>query len=272
MDPAVVPGWARRAEAAGFSSVATSGRVSYPGLMDTVALAAAAGATSRVGLVSTVLVAPVWPPVLLAKELAGIDAVSGGRLTVGVGLGGRADDYVAEAHPARGRGRRLDADLEVYHRVWAGEPVGGGNPAVPAGTRPVPLIFGGTVPASFARMARWGAGYTTGGVPVPMVAGAFDAARAAWQAAGREGRPRLVAMAYFALGNPAAGIKNVSDYFGHGGDDFVNLVVGSLAQTADQVREAVRGHAEIGADELILHPTTDDPDEIERLAELVLPS
>ena len=138
---ALIPQWASRAERAGFSTLATVGRTAYPGMMDTVALAGAAAVTSTIGLTSTVMLATVWPPVLLAKELASIDAMSGGRLTLGLGIGGnRADDFVVEGFPARGLGKRFDSDLDVYHRVWRGEPVGGGvNPAVPAGTRAIPI-------------------------------------------------------------------------------------------------------------------------------------
>lgn len=78
--PVVIPEWASRAEKAEFSTLGSVGRVAYPGVMDTVALAASAGATSTIGLISNILIAPAWPPVLLAKEAAGIDAVSGGRL------------------------------------------------------------------------------------------------------------------------------------------------------------------------------------------------
>src|ERR1700752_4194092 len=102
VDPGVIPGWARRAETAGFSSLATIGRIAYPGVMDTVALAAAAAVTTRIGLTSTVVITTVWPPVLLAKELAGIGGVSGGRLTLGVGIGGNGqDDFVGGARPPR---------------------------------------------------------------------------------------------------------------------------------------------------------------------------
>src|SRR5262244_841845 len=89
--PAVIPEWASQAEKAGFSTLGTIGRIAYPGVMDTVALAAAAGATSTIGLVSTVMLTPVWPSTLIGKELAGIQGVSGGRLTVGIGVGGRPD-------------------------------------------------------------------------------------------------------------------------------------------------------------------------------------
>lgn len=270
MNPAVIPGWAKRAEDAGFSTLGTVGRLAYPGLNDTVALAAAAGATSRIGLFTNVLLAPVWPPVLLAKEVAGIDAVSGGRLTLGLGIGARPDDFVAEGYPAKGLGKRLDADLEVYHRVWKGEPVGGGdNPAVPAGTRPVPLIFGGMAPASFARLAKWGQGWVAPSVPAAMAAQGFEATRAAWKAAGREGDPRIIAIAYFALGDPDKGHANVHDYYSVS-PQFVDIVTGSISKSAEQLRENVEAFAALGADELILNPTTDDPDEIERAADIVL--
>jgi alkanesulfonate monooxygenase SsuD/methylene tetrahydromethanopterin reductase-like flavin-dependent oxidoreductase (luciferase family) len=270
MDPRVIPGWARRAEDAGFSTLGTVGRLAYPGLNDTVALAAAAGATSSIGLFTNVLLGPVWPPVLLAKEVAGIDAVSGGRLTLGLGIGARPDDFIAEGYPAKGLGKRIDNDLEVYRSVWNGDPVGGGdNPAVPTGTRQVPLIFGGMAPASFNRLAKWGEGYVGPSAPAGMVAGAFDAARAAWTAAGREGEPRLIAIAYFVLGNPEKGAENVYDYYS-GSGDFAKLVVDNLARTPEQIQEVVKAFAAIGAEELILNPTTDDLDDIERLAEVVL--
>jgi len=271
MNPAITPGWAQRAEAAGFSTLGTVGRLAYPGLMDTVALAAAAVATSRIGLLSSVLIATAWPPVLLAKEVAGIDALSGGRLTLGVGAGIRPDDFVVDGYPEKGRGKRFDRDLEVYRSVWNGEPVGGGeSPAVPAGTRQLPMIFGGMVPAAMARMAKWGEGYIGGGLPAPMVAGSFDDARAAWREAGRDGEPRLIAIAYFGLGDPDKGRANVWDYYSVSGKEFADLTAGTLAGSADDVREVVQSFAALGADELILNPTTDDPDEIERVAEVIL--
>ena len=124
--PTVIPDWAARAEQAGFSTLGTVGRIAYPGVMDTVALAAAAAATTSIGLFSNVMLGPVWPPVLLAKETAAIDEVSGGRLTLGLGVGIRPDDFVVDGLGVAGRGRRFDHDLEIYRDVWKGEPVGGG--------------------------------------------------------------------------------------------------------------------------------------------------
>jgi alkanesulfonate monooxygenase SsuD/methylene tetrahydromethanopterin reductase-like flavin-dependent oxidoreductase (luciferase family) len=271
MRPDVIPAWAAKAEDAGFSTLGTVGRIAYPGVMDTVALAAAAGATSRIGLISNVLLGTVWPPVLLAKEIAGIDGVSGGRLTLGIGIGGRPDDFVADGLGPKGLGKRIDADLEVYRDVWNGKPVGGGdNPAVPPGTRQVPLLFGAFAPKALARMAKWGEGYVAGSVPPEMVAGAFDQARAAWREAGREGEPRLVAIAYFALGEPETGRAKVHDYYSNLGEEGAGFIASGVRTTPEAVRDAVKAFGDLGADELIFNPATDELDDIARLADLVL--
>jgi alkanesulfonate monooxygenase SsuD/methylene tetrahydromethanopterin reductase-like flavin-dependent oxidoreductase (luciferase family) len=266
----VIPVWARRAEEAGFATLGTSGRVAYPGVMDTVALAAAAGATTTIGLLSQVLLATTWPGALLAKEAASIDGVSGGRLTLGVGVGIREDDFVVPGHGPRDRGARMDRDLATYRSMWAGEPVPGSpNPAVPAGGRQVPLLFGGFAPAGYRRMAESSDGYIAGSVPPALASGAFDAARAAWQAAGRPGQPRLVALNYFALGDPGRGRANIADYYAATGE-YQDIVVGNVHTDAESLRDAVTQFEALGADELILGPGTDDLDEITRLADVVL--
>lgn len=270
VDARVIPEWARRSEQAGFSTLGTVGRIAYPGVMDTVALAAAGAATERIGLLSSVLLGTVWPAGLLAKEAASIDGVSGGRLTLGLGVGGRADDFVAEGHGTQGRGKRMDAALETFRGVWRGEPIGGGeNAAVPAGTREIPMLFGGNAPAALARMARWGEGYIGGTMPAAMVAGSFDAARAAWTENGRPGAPKIVALAYFALGDPEQGRANVFDYYSVFGD-FAAAVAAGVRTTPDEVRQVVKDFDGIGADELIFATSTDDLDDIAALAEAVL--
>jgi alkanesulfonate monooxygenase SsuD/methylene tetrahydromethanopterin reductase-like flavin-dependent oxidoreductase (luciferase family) len=266
---AVIPAWATRAEQAGFSTLGTVGRIAYPGVMDTVTLAAAAGATNSIGLISNVMLATVWPATLLAKELAGIDGVSGGRLTAGIGIGFRPDDFVVDGFGPKGLGRRIDRDLETYRAMWTGQPVGGGdNPAVPAGSREVPMLFGGIAPASFARMAKWGQGYIGGSVPPEQVAGYFEQARSAWKDAGRSGEPRLVAIAYFALGDAEEGRANVHYYYR--GTEFADPIAAGVSGTPDAVRATVAGFADLGADELIFNPGTDDIGEIDRLAGVVL--
>jgi alkanesulfonate monooxygenase SsuD/methylene tetrahydromethanopterin reductase-like flavin-dependent oxidoreductase (luciferase family) len=245
--------------------------MAYPGVMDTVALAAAAATTASIGLLSNIMIGPTWPPVLLAKETAAIDAISGGRLALGLGVGIRPDDFVVDGLGMAGRGQRFDQDLEIYRNVWKGEPVGGGpNPAVILEAREIPLIFGGTVPASFDRAARWGIGYVGPSAPTPVVARAFEAIRAAWARAGRGDSPYLVALAYFALGDTEQGQANVWDYYSISGDEVARLVTEDLATSPAQLKDTVAAFADIRADELILNPTVGDPEEITRLADIVL--
>ena len=268
VDPTVIPAWASRSESAGFKTLGTVGRFAYPGVVDTVALAAAAATTSSIELISNVLLAPTWPGPLLAKELAGIDGISGGRLTIGLGLGGRADDFPDEAYPMKGLGKRLNEDLETYRDIWDGKPVGGGiNPAVPQGTRQVPILFGGSAKASFDRMAKWGVGYVGGSLPASMVAGAFDGARTAWKDAGRDGSPRIVAIAYYSVAHDDR--SNIYDYYSFLGDEIASMVANNSAIGADAIAATIKSFEEIGADELLFNPMTDDLDEIERLAELL---
>lgn len=269
--PEVIPGFARKAEEAGFASLSTIGRYAYPGVSDTVALAAAAAVTSRIELVSGVLLGPTWPGTLLAKELAGIDGVSGGRLTLGLGVGIREDDFVAEGYGPRGRGPRFDRDLETFRDVWEGKPVGeSSNPAVPPSTRQIPMLFGGFAPAALDRMARWGQGYIGGSMPAPAVAPTFDAARAAWEKAGRTEPLRLVALVYYALGDGDAGRKNVHDYYSVAGEEFAGLVSGAVCTTPKMLTEAVSSFADIGATDVIFNTGTDDVDDVQRLADIVL--
>jgi alkanesulfonate monooxygenase SsuD/methylene tetrahydromethanopterin reductase-like flavin-dependent oxidoreductase (luciferase family) len=154
--------------------------------------------------------------------------------------------------------------------VWRGANVGGDvNLAVPEGTREVPMLFGAGSPVALERMARWGQGYIAPSVPAAMAAQPFDAARAAWQQAGRDGTPRLVGLVYFTLGDTELGRKNVYDYYSVS-PDFVDVVLSGVADTPQKVKDAITQYQDLGADDVILNPGTDDPADIARLAEIVL--
>ncbi|UNO38882.1 LLM class flavin-dependent oxidoreductase [Streptomyces sp. MST-110588] len=262
-----LPPWAARAEEAGFSTLATTGRYAYPGVSDTVALAAAAGATTTIGLLSAVLLAPTWPGALLAKEIAGIDGVSGARLTLGVGVGSREDEFTVPGHGMHGRGARLESDLATYREIWSGAPAGNGpNPAVPSGTRHVPMLFGGYSARALDRMVRWGEGYIGGSLPPAMTAPSFEAAKRAWRQAGRQGAPKLVVLTCFALGDPEAGRANIEDFYRLAPKDIAANAV--LRTTRETIERSIKEYTDLGVDEIIFVPATDDLDEVTRLADI----
>ena len=143
-----------------FSSLGTIDRIAYDNYEPLTALAAAAAVTERIGLCTSVLLGPLRPNAAeLAKQALSLNALSGGRFTLGVGLGAREDDYEASGVDLRGRSRRLDEMLERIKEVWAGEDIGPAAGATPG------LLVGGGVEASFARAARFGDGWIAGGSP-----------------------------------------------------------------------------------------------------------
>ena len=240
-----------------------------------VALGAAAAVTERIRLVTDVLLAPLrGNGTLLAKQAATLDAISGGRLTLGLGLGGRDDDFEATGIPFERRGRQMDELLLQMKRVWAGDELGfdGGVGPPPSRKGGPELLMGGYVEASTRRAARFGDGFTVGGLPPDGAAHLADQARQAWSDAGREDSPRLMALCYFALGDGAreAADAYLKRYYGVGGEDAAEMVAKGAAinpETAQQYRDA---YADAGMDELIYFPCSPDPGQVGLLADAVL--
>jgi alkanesulfonate monooxygenase SsuD/methylene tetrahydromethanopterin reductase-like flavin-dependent oxidoreductase (luciferase family) len=265
--------WASRAEERGFSSLATIDRIAYPSYDSLTALTAAAAVTERIGLFPNILLAPVYDPVLLAKVTATLDQVAGGRLSLGVGVGGRPDDFELTGRSFADRGRRFDADLELLHRAWAGEPVAGSSfPVGPATTRGrIPLLIGGQPELAAPRAARWQAGFTIGGAPPEMAGGAIQGFKDAYEKAGGDGTPpRVVALAYFSLGeeHTEESLRNLRTYYGFLGD-WAEAIAGGAARTPEAVRDRAAAFERLGVDELVFDPTVADLDQVDLLADAV---
>jgi len=163
--------WAREADVGPFSSLAVIDRLVYRNFDAFTTLTAAAGATRRIRLMTSVLLTPLYPAVLLAKQLASLDALSDGRLTVGLGVGAREDDFTAVTAPFHSRGKRFDAQLEIMQRVWSGQPLN--QDIAPIGPRPVQpegpeILLGGSSSAALRRLGRWGSGYVAGTTTVEL--------------------------------------------------------------------------------------------------------
>ncbi len=272
--PNAVPGtsggelveWARRAEARGFSSLGTIDRVVYDNYEPLTALAAAAAVTERIGLCTSVLLGPLHPNATeLAKRALSLNALSGGRFTLGIGLGARDDDYEASEVELSGRGKRLDAMLARIKEVWSGEEIG------PAAGRTPGLVVGGGVDASFSRAARFGDGWIAGGSPPDAFGGMAAKVREAWREVGREGEPRLMGLTYFALGDNAErdAAAYLGDYYAWLGEEVAGMIAAGAIKDADTARAYIEGFDAAGCDELIVFPCSSDPDQVDLLADAV---
>ncbi len=265
--------WTRKAEARGFSTLATIGRVAWPGYHELVALAAAAGATERIGLLTDVLLAPAWPTALLAKGTASLDQLSGGRFTLGVGVGGRPDDFKAAEVDFSTRGRRFDHQLEVLHATWRGEPVEGfDRPFGPLAVRgKVPLMFGGDAARAARRAVAWDAeGFVVGGSPPDAAAQAAATFRTAFAEQGGVGTPRVVCLTYFSLGDEyrEESVSYLRAYYAAIGE-YAEMIAQGAARDPDEIRRRIQAYDAAGVDELIFDPSVPHLDQVDRLADVV---
>jgi alkanesulfonate monooxygenase SsuD/methylene tetrahydromethanopterin reductase-like flavin-dependent oxidoreductase (luciferase family) len=270
--PNMVPGasgaeiveWARRSEARGFSSLGTLDRILYESYEPLTALTAAAAVTERIGLLTAVLLGPLRTNTpLFAKQAQSVQALSGGRLTLGIGLGAREDDYEVSGVDHSERGRLFDEQLSELTEAWKQGSVG---PS--AGTAPR-LIIGGQVGRSFERVARYGEGWIQGASGAEQFAELAPKVRAAWSEAGREGEPRMLAIAYYSLGENAEenARRDLGHYYEWLGEQVVEFIIGAAATDADGVRDYVEAYREAGCDELTFFPCSSDPGQVDLLAE-----
>lgn len=264
--------WCRRADAAGFSTLATIGAVEYPTYEELTVLAAAGAVTERIRLLTNVLIAPARSTAELAKQAATVQQLTGGRLTLGVGVGWREADFSLTGRAFTSRGRLFDEQLVDLQRAWAGEPLlDGTRPAAPGpGEGGVPLLIGGMGDAAVRRVVEHGVGWTAGGLPPEMVKPFRDTVATAWSDAGRTGAPRTVALAYFALGDAVQDRAKgyLLDYYAPMGDT-AHMIAGSVLSSPEAVRGALAAFADNGVDELVLDPCVSDLDQVDRLAEVV---
>ncbi|MEW1656751.1 LLM class flavin-dependent oxidoreductase [Streptomyces sp. NPDC093707] len=259
--------WARRAEQRGFTTLGATDRLVYDNYEPLTALAVAAGATTRIRLTTTILLAPQRANhALFAKSAATLDRLSGGRLVLGLAPGAREDDYLAGGVAFQRRGKLLDALLEQATRQWQGDGDIGPRPATPGGP---PLLFGGFSQPALRRMVAYGRGWIGGAQGVETFRSLVPGVRQAWQDAGKAGRPRLVATAHFALGPDAEQRlhRRLTDYYTSGTYTRKSIEAG-LAGPEEIARE-VAAYAEAGCDELVFFPHGGGLEQVDLLAAAV---
>jgi alkanesulfonate monooxygenase SsuD/methylene tetrahydromethanopterin reductase-like flavin-dependent oxidoreductase (luciferase family) len=262
-DGALLVEWARTADNGPFSSLGVLDRVLYDSFDAFTALAVAAAVTSEIKLATMIAIGPLRPAATLIKDAGSIQALSNGRLTLGLAIGARADDYEACGVPTKGRGNRLSDQLAEL-RDWDINPV---VPSTAKQQRPE-LLVGGLTGVAFERMARYADGFAHNGGPPRVFASAATKAKAAWSDLGRPGTPALWGQAYFALGDEEQGEAYLLDYYAFTGPFAAKIAAGNLTSPR-AIRDFVRAYEEAGCDELMLLPTVADPGQLDRLADVL---
>jgi alkanesulfonate monooxygenase SsuD/methylene tetrahydromethanopterin reductase-like flavin-dependent oxidoreductase (luciferase family) len=272
--PSTIPGadgpliveWARRADQGPFSSLGVLDRLVYDSFDPLISLAAAAAVTTRVQLATTIIVSLLHNTSLLAKMVSSLDALSGGRLVLGLAVGARKEDYDAAGVDFANRGRRFAEQLDTLRSLLEGPGAGPKS----GRTKGLPILVGGLSDSGYARMARYADGYVHGGGPPRAFARAADKARAAWSDAGRPGKPLIWGQGYFALGEDTAeaGMAYLRHYYAFTGP-FAEKIAAGLLTTPQEVAQFIRGYEEAGCDELVLFPAVGDLGQLDKLAEVL---
>jgi alkanesulfonate monooxygenase SsuD/methylene tetrahydromethanopterin reductase-like flavin-dependent oxidoreductase (luciferase family) len=279
LDAAVLRTWARIVDDGPFSSLCWGERIAFDNPDSLTLLGALSAWTERVRLVTTVIVPQLHDPVMLAKALATGDMLSGGRLTVGIGVGGREEDYDAAGAERSTQTMRAMADrVAVMKRVWAGEKVT--DSVLPVGPPPVqaggpPLLVGTIGPKTLRSAASWAEGLagTTLDLDLDKQNDLFDVARTAWAEAGRAA-PHLATSFWFAIGEgdgPRAQVHHhLRRYMNWIPVEFVDAMAPTTGWAGDEddLLRVLRGFEAIGTDEVHLIPTSIDVDQLRRVAEV----
>ena len=280
LDAATLTSWARLIDGGPFASLCWGERIAFENPDSLTLLGSMAALTDRVRLVTTVIVPQLHDPVMLAKALATGDMLSGGRLTVGLGVGGREEDYRAVgAEPATQTMRDMADRVAIMKRVWAGEKIT--ESVLPVGPSPVqsggPQLLVGTIgPKPLRSAATWAEGLagTTLDLDVDKQNELYDVARAAWAEAGKP-KPHLATSFWFALGNGeearAQVHRHLRRYMNWIPAEFVDAMAPTtgFAGTDEELLDALRRFEDIGTDEVHLIPTSSNIDQLRRVADVV---
>ena len=275
IDRGLLRAWCQAVDEGPFHALAVGERIGFDNLEMHTTLTFAAAATERVRLASTLTIMPMYATAWAAKSLATLDVVSGGRLDLVVGVGGRRHDYDRAERSFAGRHQRLDDQVAELRRIWAGGDVDG----VPVGPAPVqsggPPIFASAMgPKSTARAARWADG-NMGFSLAPDTDDHETSVRTmvdAWAAAGRAERPYVSTSFWYSLGDGAAAELDgyAHRYLGIFGDEAAAMMASMCsAAGAEATLAGIDRCRAAGMDELYLVPTSSDPDHLSELIDLI---
>ena len=261
--------WVDLCEQGGLDSIWQTDRIisKAPILESMTALAAIAGRTRRIKFGVNVVSVALREPVLLAKQCATIDVLSGGRLLPGFGIGSpRGAEWTAMHIDTTTRGRKTDEALEIIGRLWAGEALdynGRHFKLTKASISPLPvqpdlpMWIGGSSEAAMKRTARMGTGWQAGAETPDTVGTVIAGIKAALVETGRTIDEDHYGAAFaFRFGGPGdPGVAKVSEQYRTrtGRDPKDTFAMGD----ADVIVQRLHDYIQAGASKFILRPIAD---------------
>jgi alkanesulfonate monooxygenase SsuD/methylene tetrahydromethanopterin reductase-like flavin-dependent oxidoreductase (luciferase family) len=280
LDAGLLRQWAQGVDEGPFSSLCWGERIAFDNPEALTLLGALAAWTNRVPLITTVVVPQLHDPILLAKSLATGDMLCGGRLTVGIGVGGRHEDYLAVgADPSTQTMREMARRVAIMKQVWSGEKIT--DSVLPVGPVPVqqggPRLLVGTIgPRTLRHAAGWADGLAgiTLDLDVAKQDELFEVGRTAWAQAGKP-PPHLATSFWFALGDPEQARTQIHRHLRHYMNWIPVEIVDAMAPatgwagTEEQLADVLRAFASVGTSEVHLIPTSSDLDQLRRVADVV---
>jgi alkanesulfonate monooxygenase SsuD/methylene tetrahydromethanopterin reductase-like flavin-dependent oxidoreductase (luciferase family) len=269
--------WMRAIDNGPFESLTCGERItSYTVEMRTI-LGAAAAVTERVRIVPSLYVLPMHNAVWAAKEIATLDVMSNGRVTLCVGVGGRPMDYEAVGAPFEKRHARMDEQIAAMKKIWQGvPPLEGGDPVGPTPVQAggPPILAGTMGPKATRRAAEWADGLYmwSGNGQKQEIDKMIKQADACWEDAGRDTKPTRITGFWASLADNAAERlpAYVYDYIKVLSPEFAAAMSKGMDRcTPDRINASLDAMEELGCEETYLVPATCDLADIDRLSELV---
>lgn len=279
-----VVNFAKKCEQMGIHSMWTIDRIAYDNLEPLTILAAAATATQKIRLGTSVLLPALRHPALLAKMVATLDFISNGRITLGIGFGSRENDFTAVEVPYEGRGSRAVETVQLMKRLWTEENVTHKGrffniQNLTLGPRPVqkphpPIFTGGTAEVALKRAGTWANGFICGSSAIPDFPSTWEKVAQYARAAGRDPADiEKAGLTFMAINDDTSkAVETINTYvmryYGRLRGDLQNTsVVGSPAACAERIQSFFSR----GLDTVIIGVADPDPKQLDLFAEKVLP-
>lgn len=276
LDRALVAEWCAAVDSGPYRSLAAGERIAFDNLEMLTTLTFAAAVTERVRIAPSLVILPMHPVAVAAKQLSTLDVLSGGRLDLVVGVGGREQDFACAERSYANRHQRLDDAVGELRRLWAGgAPVTGAPPIgpPPTGKGGPPILASALGPKSMARAATWADG-NMGFSLSPDTEdweATLGAVTDAWDRAGRTERPRLTTSFWYSIDDdPESTLRSYAHRYLEVFGDEAAAAMASMATAAGPARvaTALERLDAAGCDEVYLVPTTIDPSHLDEVATL----